>query len=60
MLSPSRSVSLIYKFLQRSPTSGLSILITLAPKSASLKPAYGPDKNWLNSNTVNPSNGLVI
>lgn len=34
--------------------------MTLAPRSASLKPAEGPDKYWQNSNTITPSNGKLL
>ena len=45
-------MSLKYNVLHKSPLPGLSILITLAPRSDNLNPAAGPDKNWLNSKTV--------
>src|SRR6185503_3414193 len=43
-----------------SPVPGLSILITLAPRSANRNPAEGPERYWLNSKTVNPFKGNSI
>src|SRR6185312_10780221 len=55
--SPSIQRFLIDRRRHASPTTGRSILITLAPRSASLRPAEGPERYWLNSITVNPCNG---